>query len=349
MAAKYHIKDDGTPGVCNAASTDSCPKSQAGDSFHGTFEEAALESERRFSEEHGELSSAVRAPEIEMLKLKPSMENLEDRGYGISNSAILVRVDPRAEETTISPEEYSSVAPGSWIEAADLADKELDEVSAQINENKHSWSKRYTPVEEAALVKLSSVGSAKRLKELADNNYGENGAGTKRLLPEAYANREQLHSHELELAEVAARLEEDPAHVESYRAMAARNSELHELHRDIAAKKNFAVMAETLGKERTVAGKTIPAGYGPHTALYGTDGDLLALESTALSGTEIEIDGVKQKFRPSKRVDPAKAAEEDAAKGVRVGIAFAPMSISTRGTMKPLRQTAANRDLNIGI
>lgn len=347
--SKYHISDSGAPGVCKAKSPESCPKTQAGDPFHGTFEEAALEAERRFSEEHGEFATAARGPEIEMLRVKPSPENLEDRGYGVSNSAILAKVDPRAPEVTISPEEYTSVAPGSWLKAAEIAEAELDEVSHQINENKHSWSKRYTPVEEAALVKLSSVGSAKRLKEMADHNYGESGAGTRKLLPEAYANREQLHSHELELAEVAARLEKDPAHVEGYRAMAARNSELHELHRDIAAKKNFAVMAETLGKERTVAGKTIPAGFGPHTALYSTDGDLLALESTAQSGTEIEIDGVKQKFRPSKHSDPAKAAEANAAKGVRVGLAFAPMSISTRGTMKPLRQTAANRDLNIGI
>jgi len=52
MATKYHIKDDGTPGVCRAASNASCPKSQMGDSFHGTLEEAQAESEKRFAEEH---------------------------------------------------------------------------------------------------------------------------------------------------------------------------------------------------------------------------------------------------------------------------------------------------------
>lgn len=52
MATKYHISDDGTPGVCRAASNASCPKTQMGDSFHGTLEEAQSESERRFAEDH---------------------------------------------------------------------------------------------------------------------------------------------------------------------------------------------------------------------------------------------------------------------------------------------------------
>lgn len=53
MAKKYHIKDDGTPGECTAATTESCPKTQAGDGFHGTAEEVALESQRRFEEKLG--------------------------------------------------------------------------------------------------------------------------------------------------------------------------------------------------------------------------------------------------------------------------------------------------------
>lgn len=55
MATKYHISDDGMPGPCRAQSIDSCPKTQAGDSFHGTAEEAQAESQRRFVEEFGEL------------------------------------------------------------------------------------------------------------------------------------------------------------------------------------------------------------------------------------------------------------------------------------------------------
>lgn len=47
--ARYHIKDDGTPGKCSAATQDSCPKTQAGDSFHTeNLQEALRESERRF-------------------------------------------------------------------------------------------------------------------------------------------------------------------------------------------------------------------------------------------------------------------------------------------------------------
>jgi hypothetical protein len=53
MATKFHIKDDGTPGQCGAASAESCPKTQAGDGFHGTLAEASAESERRFEASHG--------------------------------------------------------------------------------------------------------------------------------------------------------------------------------------------------------------------------------------------------------------------------------------------------------
>ena len=53
--ARFHIAEDGTPGACRAKSVESCPKTQAGDGFHGTLEEAQVESERRFSKEFGEI------------------------------------------------------------------------------------------------------------------------------------------------------------------------------------------------------------------------------------------------------------------------------------------------------
>jgi len=53
MATKYHISDDGMPGACRAKSNDSCPKTQAGDPFHGSLEEATAEAERRFEEKLG--------------------------------------------------------------------------------------------------------------------------------------------------------------------------------------------------------------------------------------------------------------------------------------------------------
>lgn len=58
MTAKYHIKDDGTPGICNASSLESCPKAQSGDSFHGSLQEANAESEKRFKENYGNLSTS---------------------------------------------------------------------------------------------------------------------------------------------------------------------------------------------------------------------------------------------------------------------------------------------------
>lgn len=81
MAAKYHIKDDGTPGACTAASQESCPKTQAGDGFHGNLKEVAQESERRFEENYGSVGSA-KSKNSEKPKL------LESPGYPDLNSAI---------------------------------------------------------------------------------------------------------------------------------------------------------------------------------------------------------------------------------------------------------------------
>lgn len=61
MAAKYHIKDDGMPGKCSAASSESCPKTQAGDAFHGTLEEASAESQKRFEDKLGAVVTATKS------------------------------------------------------------------------------------------------------------------------------------------------------------------------------------------------------------------------------------------------------------------------------------------------
>ena len=61
MAAKYHIKDDGMPGKCSAASSESCPKTQAGDGFHGTLEEASTESQKRFEDKLGAVVTATKS------------------------------------------------------------------------------------------------------------------------------------------------------------------------------------------------------------------------------------------------------------------------------------------------
>lgn len=56
---KYHLKDDGVPGRCSAQSTESCPKTKAGDSFHGSLEEVTRESERRFAETHNNIPEVI--------------------------------------------------------------------------------------------------------------------------------------------------------------------------------------------------------------------------------------------------------------------------------------------------
>ena len=70
MAVKYHISENGMPGKCSAATPDSCPKTQAGDSFHGTLEEATQESQERFSKELGAFVTASKSEEAEAPKAK---------------------------------------------------------------------------------------------------------------------------------------------------------------------------------------------------------------------------------------------------------------------------------------
>lgn len=53
MATRYHISDSGTPAVCRAKTVESCPKTKAGDGFHGTLEEATAESEHRLETAYG--------------------------------------------------------------------------------------------------------------------------------------------------------------------------------------------------------------------------------------------------------------------------------------------------------
>lgn len=53
MATRYHISDSGTPAVCRAKTVENCPKTKAGDGFHGDLAEATLESEKRFEQSYG--------------------------------------------------------------------------------------------------------------------------------------------------------------------------------------------------------------------------------------------------------------------------------------------------------
>jgi len=78
--ARYHIAEDGTPGVCKAKSVESCPKTQAGDGFHGTLEEAQVESERRFAKEFGDIptNSKGNAPATREAALAARKKEVQD-------------------------------------------------------------------------------------------------------------------------------------------------------------------------------------------------------------------------------------------------------------------------------
>jgi len=99
MATKYHISDDGMPGACRAQSVDSCPKTQTGDSFHGTAEEAQAESQRRFVEEFGELplSSRVSSPSPQSVALTRRAQELRDSVQRFS-SPVASKAERRAIE-----------------------------------------------------------------------------------------------------------------------------------------------------------------------------------------------------------------------------------------------------------
>lgn len=59
MPEKYHLKNDGTPGVCVARTLETCRASPYTLDFHGTREEVQAESERLLSAEHGEVAPAI--------------------------------------------------------------------------------------------------------------------------------------------------------------------------------------------------------------------------------------------------------------------------------------------------
>jgi len=87
MAEKYHIKDDGTPGRCSAATVDSCPRTKSGDAFHGILEEATRESEHRFAGSYGETATVV--PESPSDVWPPA--NLPVELYTLATAADLIR------------------------------------------------------------------------------------------------------------------------------------------------------------------------------------------------------------------------------------------------------------------
>lgn len=65
---KYHIGDDGMPSKCTAATVESCPKSKAGEPFHGEYGEVIDEVQRQFMEGYGPFATVSKAPQPELLQ-----------------------------------------------------------------------------------------------------------------------------------------------------------------------------------------------------------------------------------------------------------------------------------------
>lgn len=82
MTTKYHISDNGMPGKCSAQSSDSCPKTQAGDSFHGTLEEATQESAKRFEAQLGAFVTTSRAEEEKTEEAEVALSEAKSKELG---------------------------------------------------------------------------------------------------------------------------------------------------------------------------------------------------------------------------------------------------------------------------
>lgn len=108
---KYHIKDDGMPGKCSAVSPESCPKTREGDSFHGTLEEAAQESQKRFENKLGTFVSATKAK-------KEAEANKK-----ITNSEKLVYTHPQGKIIEVSNGEVKAFKNGVQVSTSATAER----------------------------------------------------------------------------------------------------------------------------------------------------------------------------------------------------------------------------------
>lgn len=70
MATRYHISDSGTPAVCRAKTIENCPKTKAGDGFHGDLAEATAESEKRFEQSYGSTVTLASQDQKEQWELR---------------------------------------------------------------------------------------------------------------------------------------------------------------------------------------------------------------------------------------------------------------------------------------
>jgi len=131
MATKFHIKDDGTPGQCGAASAESCPKTQAGDGFHGTLAEASAESERRFEASHGAVpvsSSPASSSPVEDRRAF-STDMMDSSEYRVEGGRLKVEFEgdgyDLGELKAVSSEEVKSWSQDTFGSELELQDGEV--------------------------------------------------------------------------------------------------------------------------------------------------------------------------------------------------------------------------------
>lgn len=133
MAAKYHIKDDGTPGQCSAQSSDTCPKTAAGDSFHGTLAEAQSESKKRFEGEFGKTATVSKSKPSDLQERDSILSDYDSKIMPIREQAqTLISAANRARTAVSSKRAQNAYA--KFNEETGYADmiQELNERSESL-------------------------------------------------------------------------------------------------------------------------------------------------------------------------------------------------------------------------
>lgn len=177
MAVRYHISDNGMPGKCSAASPESCPKTQAGDSFHGTLEEASGESQRRFEEKLGGFVTKSKADErVEQQTAIREKQNEAIRQVAKEDDEIYVH--PQGKIITIDSRGYLS----AFKDGRELGTSATPE---KLRKGHGSWKRVDYPAS------TSSEPKKKPLKHLGELNRSE------KELKEAWGNFAELNRKQI--------------------------------------------------------------------------------------------------------------------------------------------------------
>lgn len=173
MADKYHLKDDGMPGLCTAKTLDDCPKARAGDSFHGDLAEVTLESERRFEADHG--STATVQKDQSGAAALDYQTILSTISFGSTGSRSSETAASRAAARSYEAADPSSISQGTQSLAYDLR--------YAASDDSRSYILNEVPVRELSVFRSERKGYGRAIDELVkihrsvSERHGQGGLG----------------------------------------------------------------------------------------------------------------------------------------------------------------------------